>query len=87
MFCISLKLQSMETPETGPDIFTGPPRPEPRIDELLALMAADWKRSGSDQRFFQYIENLPYRLGVQSDAYFLEDEALIDMLRSQAPSD
>lgn len=77
----------METPETGPDIFAGPPRPEARIDELLGLLAADWKRSGSDQRFFQYVENLQHRLGAGSYAYVLEDDTLMEMLRSQGPSD
>ena len=77
----------METPETGPDIFAGSPRPEARIDEMLGLLAADWKRSGSDQRFFQYIENLQHRLGVSSYAYMLEDDALMEMLRSQARPD
>lgn len=76
----------METPETIPDIFTGAQRSEERIDELLGLLAADWKHSGSDQRFFQYVENLRHRLGVQPDAYFFGDDALIGMLReSPAP--
>lgn len=59
-------------------------RPEGRIDELLAVLAADWKRTGSDQRFFQYVENLRHRLGISTDPYFFEDDALIGYLRAEA---
>lgn len=74
----------MSEPNLDKSLFAGPPRPESRIDELLGLLAADWKRSGSDQRFFQYVENLRYRLGLQSDAYFFEDDALISYLTAEA---
>lgn len=56
-----------------------PPRPRDRIDLLLGLIAADWKRSGSDQRFFQYVANLQHRLGVD-DGYVFEDHDLIAAL-------
>lgn len=72
----------METPDKSPDIFTGTPRPESRIDELLGLLAEDWKRSGSDQRFFQYVSNLQHRLGLQGDVYNFEDQALIERFGS-----
>lgn len=72
------------TPGPRPDLFSAPPRPEERIDELLALLAADWKRSGSDQRFFQYIANLQHRLGLPADAYQFEDTALISRLTAGA---
>ncbi|MCC3299684.1 hypothetical protein [Arthrobacter caoxuetaonis] len=58
-------------------------RPETRIDELLSLLEADWKRSGSDQRFFQYVENLRHRLDLSFDTYFLEDDALIAYLKDE----
>ncbi|MGK3708850.1 hypothetical protein [Arthrobacter sp. IK3] len=72
----------MEYQEEG--IFSGPPRPASRIEELLALLAEDWKRSGSDQRFFQYVDNLRQRLGVDFDTYYLEDDALDAFLRGPA---
>ncbi|WP_139005461.1 hypothetical protein [Arthrobacter crystallopoietes] len=56
-----------------------PARPRDRIDLLLGLIAADWKRSGSDQRFFQYVANLQHRLGVE-DGYVFEDHDLIAAL-------
>ena len=60
-----------------PNLFNGAPRPEARIGELLELLAEDWKRSGPDQRFFQYLENLKHRLGLPADAYNVDDQALI----------
>lgn len=66
------------------NLFNGTPRPAERIDELLALLAADWKRSGCDQRFFQYIANLQHRLGAKGDAYHFEDTALISHLTAGA---
>lgn len=74
----------MPVSETGPGPFEGPPRPETRIDDLLSLLAEDWKKSGSDQRFFQYILNLQSRLGLPTDAFFLEDDTLIRMLKETA---
>lgn len=56
-----------------------PERPRERIDRLLELIAEDWKRSGSDQRFFQYLANLADRLGVE-DSYTVEDSELIEWL-------
>lgn len=72
----------MATPESGSEIFNGPPRPDSRIDELLSLLAEDWKASGSDQRFFQYIFNLKQRLGLPADSYNIEDAALVGQLKS-----
>lgn len=69
-----------------PNLFNGAPRPEERIDELLALLSADWKRSGCDQRFFQYLANLQHRLGLPTDAYQFEDQALIERLRETSDS-
>lgn len=63
-----------------------PARPRDRIDLLLGLIAADWKRSGSDQRFFQYIVNLQHRLGVD-DGYLIEDYDLIAALSAGEPPD
>ncbi|WP_336716271.1 hypothetical protein [Arthrobacter sp. USHLN218] len=64
-----------------------PARPRDRIDLLLGLIAFDWKRSGSDQRFFQYVANLQHRLGVD-DGYTFEDHNLIAALSvSQGESD
>lgn len=62
------------------DLFIGTPRPEARIGELLELLAEDWKRSGPDQRFFQYIANLQHRLGLPADAYNVEDDEVIERL-------
>ncbi|MCW2132708.1 hypothetical protein [Arthrobacter sp. VKM Ac-2550] len=62
------------------DLFAGlPERPRDRIDLLLGLIAADWKRTGSDQRFFQYVTNLQRRLNV-GDGYMVEDYDLIAAL-------
>lgn len=61
-----------------------PARPRDRIDLLLGLIAADWKRTGSDQRFFQYILNLQHRLGVD-DGYMFEDYDLIASLSGSEP--
>lgn len=69
-----------------PNLFSGTPRPEGRIGELLELLAEDWKRSGPDQRFFQYLENLRHRLGLPADAYNVEDASLIERLREHAAS-
>lgn len=73
----------MATPQTGSGFFDGPPRPESRIEELLSLLAEDWKASRSDQRFFQYVENLRHRLGISTDSYFFEDDALIGYLTAE----
>lgn len=62
-----------------------PARPRDRIDLLLGLIAADWKRTGSDQRFFQYILNLQHRLGVDG-GYMFEDYDLIASLSGSEPS-
>lgn len=74
----------MTMPEKDSGTFSRPPRPEPRIDELLGLLAADWKASGSDQRFFQYVHNLQHRLGLPADSYHVEDSALIGHLTAAA---
>ena len=79
-------MNPMAIPESGSDIFNGPPRPESRIDELLGLLADDWKASGSDQRFFQYVYNLQHRLGLPEDPYNVEDTALVDQLKSDRDS-
>ena len=71
---------------SNPNLFNGTPRPEARIGELLELLAADWKRSGCDQRFFQYIANLQHRLGLPADAYHFEDQDLIERLRGTSDS-
>lgn len=60
------------------------PRPEARIDDLLGLLAADWKKSGTDQRFFQYVENLRHRLGLAADPYHVEDTELIARLQADS---
>lgn len=60
------------------------PRPVERIDELLELVAADWKRTGSDQRFFQYLFNLQSALDLPKDPYNVEDSDLIAKLQTRA---
>lgn len=69
-----------------PNLFEGTPRPEGRIDELLELLAEDWKRYGPDQRFFQYLDNLKHRLGLPADVYNFEDDELIERLRESPGS-
>lgn len=61
-----------------------PERLPERIDLLIGLIAADWKRTGPDQRFFQYLENLTRRLGFE-DAYMLEDHDVIQALWGEQP--
>jgi len=60
------------------------PRPVDRISVLLELVAADWKRSGSDQRFFQYLVNLQHDLELPKDPYDVEDGSLIALLRERS---
>lgn len=55
-------------------------RPE-RIDLLMSLLLEDWRRTGQDQRFFQYIANLQHRVGTGDDAWNFEDAALIAALQ------
>ena len=76
----------MTEPTPEMDLFKGPPRPESRIDELLGLLTADWKRSGSDQRFFQYVFDLQHRLGLPEDPYNVEDSTLIAHLKNEGTS-
>ncbi|MHA7209577.1 hypothetical protein [Arthrobacter sp. MDT1-65] len=60
-----------------------PNRPPERIDLLLALVAEDWKRAGPDQRFFQYVANLAYDLTDSKDAFMVEDDTVIEALRTR----
>lgn len=67
------------------DLFEGrPERPRERIDLLLTLVEQDWRRTGADQRFFQYVTNLAYDLTGSKDAYLVEDDAVIEALRKRA---
>lgn len=67
-----------------PNPFDGhPERPRERIDLLLALVSEYWKRSGADQRFFQYLANLAHDLIGAKDAFMVEDETVIEALRSR----
>lgn len=49
------------------------PEDSERIDRLLELIAADWKRTVPEQGFFQYAAGLAGRLGT-------EDSELIELL-------
>jgi len=69
------------------DYSTLTPRPADRINELLELVAADWKRSGNDQRFFQYLANLQHDLDLPKDPYDVEDSSLIALLRERTAQD
>ncbi|MFD1210739.1 hypothetical protein ACFQ36_01620 [Arthrobacter sp. GCM10027362] len=55
-------------------------RPEKRIDLLLALVAQDWKRTGIDLHFFQYVANLAHDLGAGEDPFMVEDDVVIEAL-------
>ncbi|MFD1210751.1 hypothetical protein ACFQ36_01685 [Arthrobacter sp. GCM10027362] len=61
-----------------------PERDRKRIDLLLALVAQDWKRTGHDQRFFQYAANLAHSLGAGEDPFMAEDDAVIEALLARA---
>ncbi|MFD1211115.1 hypothetical protein ACFQ36_03535 [Arthrobacter sp. GCM10027362] len=61
-----------------------PERDRKRIDLLLALIAQDWKRTGPDQRFFQYVANRADDLGVGEEPFMVEDDAVIEALLARA---
>jgi hypothetical protein len=60
-----------------------PERPRERINLLLALVSEDWKRSGADQRFFQYFANLAQDLIGAKDTFMVEDDTVIEALRAR----
>lgn len=55
-----------------------------RIRPLLQTLEELWKLN-PDQRFFQFVANLPFLLGLQhpEDPYFIEDDELLAELNEK----
>lgn len=62
-----------------------PPREPDRLNRVLELVLLEWQQT-PDERFFQFVSNLPFRLGIGNAAPVLEDDALIEMLTMRAKS-
>lgn len=60
-----------------------PPRAPDRLNRVLELLLLEWQQV-PDERFFQFVSNLPFRLGIGNAAPILEDGALIEMLTIRA---